>query len=341
MTFADIIQNNYCKQPVAWWTRFAFHYTDVQNAVGILSSGKLYSRSRANACGVMKNDNASAQVIDMTNSDIYTYVRFYFRPMTPTQYYNEGYKHFRLRYENDINANVSVPIFFAFDLNKLLQNKHTLFSNKGQAGSGSPMYGGEERFSQLEFDKIYSVGSADNETIKYRHAELLYPYEYDIDDSLEAILCRNEIERSTLLTLLLKTNRKAFYKYQQKIRVCKRDMFEKNGLFLQDIYLDDNDLKIVFAETYAKDKYIRKHLTVEEFDSLAPISLLINISWCNAQSSVYSTSLEIPVDYRNAKPIQICNLPVNKKASIMEVELKLDGSLIGKVRFPLKCTEIV
>ena len=112
MEYIDIIRDNSEKRsPVSWWPKFAFHYTDVTNAVSILSSGFLYSRADATHLRVMENDNASRQVIDMTDSAVVSKVRFYFRPLTPTQYYNEGYKHPALRYDGDENANVPVPIF--------------------------------------------------------------------------------------------------------------------------------------------------------------------------------------------------------------------------------------
>ena len=94
MTYAEIIQNNCEKVNPSWWPKFAYHYTDVTNAVSILSSGKLYSRVKAGAKGVMENDNASRQVIDMTETRATSYVRFYFRPLTPTQYHNEGVRCF-------------------------------------------------------------------------------------------------------------------------------------------------------------------------------------------------------------------------------------------------------
>lgn len=89
MSYRNIIADN-CKNHsvVSWWPRFAYHYTDITNAVNILSSGFIYSRLNAQQFGVMKNDNASRQVIDVTNFDTVSSVRFYFRPMTPTQYYN-------------------------------------------------------------------------------------------------------------------------------------------------------------------------------------------------------------------------------------------------------------
>lgn len=94
MTYEEIIAQNYLNK---WWAEFAFHYTDMSNAVNILRDGCLYSRIDAEMYGNMSNDNASMQVINMTNSDIESYVRMYFRPHTPTQYHNEGYKHVRLR----------------------------------------------------------------------------------------------------------------------------------------------------------------------------------------------------------------------------------------------------
>ena len=94
MSYLEVIQNNCEKHsPVSWWPRFAYHYTDITNVASILKSGYLYSRSNAKELGIMSNDNASRQVIDMTQTEAISCVRFYFRPLTPTQYYNEGYKH--------------------------------------------------------------------------------------------------------------------------------------------------------------------------------------------------------------------------------------------------------
>lgn len=69
MTYDEVISNN-CKYnaPVSWWPKYAFHYTDVTNAIGILKTGYLYSRYNAEKSHLMSNDNASRQVIDMTYS---------------------------------------------------------------------------------------------------------------------------------------------------------------------------------------------------------------------------------------------------------------------------------
>lgn len=41
MTYEEIIAQNYLNK---WWAEFAFHYTDMSNAVNILRDGCLYSR---------------------------------------------------------------------------------------------------------------------------------------------------------------------------------------------------------------------------------------------------------------------------------------------------------
>ena len=48
MTYKDIIRDN-CENhsSVSWWPKFAFHYTDISNAISILHSGFLYSRASA------------------------------------------------------------------------------------------------------------------------------------------------------------------------------------------------------------------------------------------------------------------------------------------------------
>lgn len=66
MGFKEIIEQNKRLAPVHWWPLYAYHFTDVSNAVSILESRILYSRTKAKELGAMVNDNASRQVINMT-----------------------------------------------------------------------------------------------------------------------------------------------------------------------------------------------------------------------------------------------------------------------------------
>ena len=206
MEYIEIIRENCEKHSrVSWWPKFAFHYTDVTNAIGILSSGYLYSRTNATHLNMMRNDNASRQVIDMTSSGVESKVRFYFRPLTPTQYYNEGYKHGSLRYNHDENANVPVPVFFLFDLDKLLSLPGVHFSETTQAGHGAKTYSGVEAFSKINFDYIYDNSYENFDTTKnYRHAEIMHPNSLAIETCLHSILCRKkERHQNIAITLIL------------------------------------------------------------------------------------------------------------------------------------------
>lgn len=342
MSFSEIIKkNSELPIPVKWWTKFAFHYTDITNALSILQEGVLYSRLDAQSKHLMKNDNASYQVIDITSLDTLSYVRFYFRPLTPTQYNNEGYKHPSLRFSSDAKANVPIPIFFAFNLEKLLTDPKVMFSEMTQAGAGSPRFSGEEHFARLPFEKIYSDGYVEDDIRKYRHAELLYPNSYPINNSLEAILCRNEFEQSMLLSLLRKSNEKLFYKYKPIIKVCREKMFEKNGLFIQDINLDGNKISIMFANNYNKNKYdstaIKKLSSTQFIGSplkFEPLKAVFIFEWKTNKTILHKASVNADIDYFNIRGC-VFTLPLIEKASIVTITILCNTDLIGYKEFML------
>lgn len=92
------------------WTSFCFHFTNLNNAVSILQNGMLVSRKKALESGIMENENASIDVINQTDEEWNKYVRLYFRPRTPTQYNNEG---FRSKSNlGSLQAHCPFPVFF-------------------------------------------------------------------------------------------------------------------------------------------------------------------------------------------------------------------------------------
>lgn len=344
MTYAEIIKNNCETVDVKWWPRYAYHFTDVSNAVNILKTGCLFSRIKAQEAKVMANDNASTQVINMTESAATSSVRFYFRPLTPTQYYNEGFKHSDIRYNGDANANVPVPVFFMFDLEKLISNEETRFSEFSQAGHSSPVFSGTDAFEKFDFDKIYSNGFVDDETRKYRQAEILYPSAYSIDDSLRYILCRNEIEKSTLLNLLKsqKEGFKFFSKYKNIIKVCKTDMFEKNGLFLDDVTFGINCVSFYFSDTYNKRKYEQTQMPKYNIEKLPPVSAEFKFAWLTGSGgSISEIQFERFIDYQNPVPVAFDKLPEIKDARRLVVSLLIEGKLICYLERPTSEIELL
>ena len=332
MEYLDIIHDN-CENhsPIKWWPKFAYHYTDVSNAVSVLSSGFLYSRIKSEKMNLMKNNNASRQVIDMTKTSAVANVRFYFRPLTPTQYHNEGYKHSSLRYWSDKDANVPVPVFLVFDLEKLLKMPETRFSETAQSGYGDRLLSGIEEFSKLNFDKIYSNGySNDADIKKYRHAELLYPNAFDIDkdNCLRAVLCRNDSEKTTLLNLLRDSNIRNFYKYQSMIKVFKEDVFENNALFITECRYYDGNVSVSFSDTYAKEKYKDKQMIKNGVDELTPVDSKIEFEWENAKGLIHHLEMGFKLNYSKSKSITFCNLPVFKEARNIKIRIYFEDKLM-------------
>ena len=342
MTYEDIIRDN-CENhsAISWWPRFAFHYTDVTNAVSILDSGYLYSRADASQLKVMRNDNASRQVIDMTNSGVVSKVRFYFRPLTPTQYYNEGYKHPALRYDRDENANVPVPIFFLFDLEKLLSLPGVQFSETSQAGYGSEVHSGEEAFSRLNFDYIYDNTYENFDVTKsYRHAEITHPNSMPIDSCISNILCRNNLERTTLLNMLREENYKAFLKYKDIIKVPKRDTFENNGFFITDCSYHDNTISISFSDTYVGKRYIEREMDKAGLSDLSPIKVTVWLKWFNSRTVYSQESIEIPVDIRHPGVLTVKGLSDIPHAKDISIEVCFDDKTMCYVVQPLESSEL-
>jgi hypothetical protein len=337
MDYAEIIDKNCRDAPVSWWPKFAFHFTDVTNATSILSSGRLRSRRNAIESGAMVNDNASKRVISITDENVTSYVRFYFRPLTPTQYHNEGYKHPDIRYDE---ANIPVPIFFIFKLKKLLELPHIGFSERSQAGAGADILHGIDAFRRLDFKRIYSDGPiAEEDDLKYRQAELLYPETLDVKDLISRIVCRNNIEKSTLMNMLYETRPESLKEYENRIVVSGNEkIFYKNGLYIDDLSYHDGVLNIVIADTFSKIDYVRRN---DNGMKLSPVKLIVHIEWLDSvKRSIRSARGKVDIDYLNS-PSVTWKLSLPPDAETIMAELWFDESKVCQIIQPLNDIELL
>lgn len=327
MTYEERIEKNCKLAGAAWWPRYAFHYTDVTNAVGILKEGYLYSRQDAAKMHLMSNDNASRQVIDMTFSGATSNVRFYFRPLTPTQYHNEGYKHPDLRYCHDINANVPVPVFFLFDLNTMLHMKDIKFSEQSLAGGGGYLVSGEECFENLSFEQIYKNGPMDDpgQEKKYRQAELIYPGSFCINPALRYIVCRNDIERATLLNLLRKEGSRLFSMYKDYI-IVDNSCFENNGLYITDCRFYSDRAVLSFSST-AKKKYYTS--LYKENESPLNVQAYAEFEWLKGKDRLDRRGCKFVIDYENTEYITFSGLEKPQGATAMYMKVFFDNKLVS------------
>lgn len=224
----------------AWWPRFIFHFTNINNAVRILERGKLQSRSQLEQSGEMMTDNASPEVIEQTESHWKDYVRLYFRPRTPTQNKNEG---FRPAGQRELNSHCPVPIYFLFDSKKLLSRENVSFSKGSLASSGTPIYADAQSFKEIPFQKVYHdtwfYPEERSSIIFHRHAEVVVPTELPLDD-LKHVWCRSEAEYKTLINLLTPETRE---RWKNKIGGGKKgNLFFRNGLFIEEVDLSTESI---------------------------------------------------------------------------------------------------
>lgn len=337
MTYDEIINKNKDMLPseYKWWATHAFHFTALDNAISILKSGVLYSRIKAEQNSLMHNENASRAVISMTDFEVLSYVRFYFRPLTPTQYHNEGYKHPQLRYDSQ-GANISIPVFFVFRLNSLLADNKTAFSCKSKAGHNDEVLAGVEEFAGLNFEQIYASSYMTNseEEKKYRQAEILYPDAYKIDDSLEVILCRSEVERNTLLKKLKEEDSKIYEKYKTLIKIGKRNVFQNNGFFVKSVSYCDGRLDIFFNDSINKIRYTDRQMRRNEVTELLPLQAEYIFEWKDSRGKQItmkhiSQELSYSTSGVTAQPTMI------PSAKVMSVEMYIDGELLFSNDFDL------
>lgn len=330
MTFKEIIEDNcehHCENH--WWPQYAYHYTDIENAILIIERHTLFSRTKAIEKGLMKNENANTSVIENTG-DAINFVRFYFRPLTPTQYRNEGFKHPDLGYHRYNNANVPVPIFFVFDLCKMLETtKDIMFSEMGQAGYGSPRCKNVEEFSRFNFKMIYTNGRMSNVELekRYRHAEILVPEQFDIDPCLTSIVCRSESEKKTLLNLLREYSRELLMKYKDKIKIIKHDdMFYKNGFAIEDCVYNGKDVVISLSGTRAKTEYTAREK--KEGEHLRKLDARAEINWVLQDASRRPSTTNFKMDYENPTYYTIPNLLPPKGARSLYVKIWVENKIM-------------
>ena len=233
-----------------WWTKYIFHFTAVENAVKILKSGSLLSRKQVRITDSNFVDSASPEVIGQTDEKWIDYVRFYFRPRTPTLYHNEG---FRPEASQNLNAHCPIPIYFLFDLQSIVTLADSEFSKGSLARSSPQTYKTSEDFAQLPFKDIYHEGAfnqADKDRIiNARQAEVIFPQKLNLQ-FLKLIYCRSQAEYDTLRNLL---SPQIWKQWKSKIRVVgHQPLFFKKWLYVDLVSLNADDIVLEF--NLPKDK---------------------------------------------------------------------------------------
>ena len=220
-----------------WWPRFLFHCTDISNAVNILRQEELGSRQRAISTGQLKLDIASSEVIAQTDSEWKDYVRLYFRPRTPTQYHNEG---FRPVGQRSLDSHCPVPVYLVFDALTVFSRADCRFSGGNLGAARATAQDDIPFLKQIPFNIVYHDSPLDptersqivyhRQIVHHRNAEVLVPERMGLE-SLRYIVCRSPAEYETLLHLLPLGTRS---RCQEKIGV-RPELFNREWTFVERV----------------------------------------------------------------------------------------------------------
>ncbi|MEA4967858.1 MAG: DarT ssDNA thymidine ADP-ribosyltransferase family protein, partial [Bacteroidaceae bacterium] len=225
LMFLDKIEQQYSE-----WKGYIYHITHIDNAVEIIKNKKIQSRNKANIKG-----DAAGNVVHR-RGDAHDYARFYFRPHTPTQFYNEFLgKNTTDGYNSNQYGWVSwydrarglgfpkcpIPIFFKFSLKEVLfkEEKKCCISN-GNMQTSSTQFGSiEKMINKFGFDDLYytpqQYASKEdyNRYRNYAQQEFLVNDELSFDDLSDfEIICPSEQDRILLINLLGKEHNDIFSK---------------------------------------------------------------------------------------------------------------------------------
>ena len=226
-----------------WWPRYLFHCTDVQNVVNILQSGELLSRTQVQRLGSLRTDIAAPEIIDRTDAEWHDYVRLYFRPRTPTQYRNEG---FRPASRVELGAHCPVPVYLLFDAYQVLARQDSLFTEGNLAAGAQPRRTIDE-LSAMPFEQIYHDSRFEPQEgrtiVFHRNAEVLIPHGLALR-TVRHILCRSQAEYETLRNLL---PQRAWDRWADKVGVVPRlNLFQGNWTFVEQVEFADEQVLFRF-----------------------------------------------------------------------------------------------
>lgn len=233
-----------------WWPQCLFRSDHVENAAQILNDGRLLSGAQAEQSGAIKHDSGSREHIGQLTDQQRDCVRFYFRPLTPTQYANEG---IRPAHAIEYGAHMPVPVYLLFST-QVLEYEGVEFS-KGRLALGTETGGSHEFLSSIDFREVYHdgpVSAAGRHILNARHAEAVVTGSVGLDH-LMRVVCRSVAERDTLLCLMTDEARR---RWKDRVVVDQgrvRLFFKQRGTFLRDVVLDQDKLTLRFYGNILRD----------------------------------------------------------------------------------------
>jgi hypothetical protein len=135
---------------------------------------------------------------------------------------------------------------FVFSLPAVFQNSATRFSRGNMQVAAAEVLDGNESFRSLDFAKIYhegAYGPGDEDIRVWRCAEVLVPGSLPLDGTLEAVHCRSDAERRTLIHKLGQLSEE----WSKRIVIADAPAyFNSEYAYCESVDIDTNGVRIKF-----------------------------------------------------------------------------------------------
>ena len=291
----ELRQTPWIGQTRQWWPACLFHCTDILNVASILNQDEIVSRSQITSFGKLPTDIASPQVIEGTDPKWQDYVRLYFRPRTPTQFRNEGFRPVGLR---EWNSHCPVPVYLIFGALAVLSRSDSRFSDGNLGSQYTSVYGDVSFLKDIPFDFVYHdswFGPAERgQIVHHRNAEVLVHQRMGLDN-LRFIGCRSDAEYTTLLHLL---NPESHSRWINKIGVLSSlQLFHRQWTFVEQVETSKENIVFRFNRSSRTPGPFDAHVEIDEAATGKKYHWRNEAYQCNRELTLSLSSLQDPSDY--------------------------------------------
>ena len=259
LNFIDKMEQQYSQ-----WKGHIYHFSHIENAIEIIKNRKIQSRNKATIKG-----DAAGNVVHLRN-DAHDYARFYFRPHTPTQFYNEflgknttdGYEshgHWVSWYDRARGLGFPkcpIPVFFRFSLKEVLfKNETKCCVSNGNMQTASTQFGSLEKMTnKFSFEDLYYTPQEYATKEDYNRYRNFAQQEFLVKDELcfnslqdFEIICPTDSDKKLLINLLGQEHREIF----SKIIVDKSYYNNENPR----VRIEEEDAELHISTSYNGDGY--------------------------------------------------------------------------------------
>ena len=212
------------------------HSTSFENFINIMKSGYIYSRNKLLKNKASFSDIALNSVIENTLPIVQDYVRFYWRPKTPTNYTNEGIKPVAALNGN-YKAHSPNPVILIFNAS-IIESDGIKFTNRNAGKYNTHLF--DDINNLFNFDSIFNNEDIrnydDNLKTKIKQArcaELLYPDQISIN-LIDKIIFRSSCDYQRAIQILGENSKfkvDKTYFYNHWLYVDNYNLSTKNNNF--------------------------------------------------------------------------------------------------------------